>query len=330
MRSNSSILPPPSLRDSSIFPRRRRFSKMFSAGGQVPTQMEAPASAIALAMANPNPPSSATPATSARLPERSMGSMRAHIARAAPGCKSRDGVGCAAHAPLGVGDGGAGARRAGGRHGGRGRRGQRGHRGAGAACRRSPAAPRARDQQGAGRVRDLRFDAALRARRPARREARAGDVPRRACGIAVRRRARAAGSAVHAASAGAVAARRGGGGARPAALVLGAYDGFFGPGSGTFLILAFAFLFDLPLQRASADAKPVNFASNLAALALFSARGAVLWELALPMAAAQFAGGWLGAHLAVRGGDRLVRVVVLLVVVALVSKLAADMLRASG
>src|SRR6266851_4524454 len=114
------------------------------------------------------------------------------------------------------------------------------------------------------------------------------------------------------------------------ALVLGAYDGFFGPGSGTFLILAFAFLFDLPLQRASADAKPVNFASNLAALALFSARGAVLWEVALPMAAAQFAGGWLGAHLAVRGGDRLVRAIVFLVVFALVSKLAADMLRATG
>jgi uncharacterized membrane protein YfcA len=113
------------------------------------------------------------------------------------------------------------------------------------------------------------------------------------------------------------------------ALVLGAYDGFFGPGAGTFLILAFAFFFDLPLQRASADAKPVNFASNLAALALFSAQGAVLWEIALPMAAAQFAGGWLGAHLAVRGGDRLIRVAVLLVVVALVAKLATDMLRAA-
>jgi len=111
------------------------------------------------------------------------------------------------------------------------------------------------------------------------------------------------------------------------ALVLGAYDGFFGPGAGTFLILSFAFLFDLPLQRASADAKPVNFASNLAALALFSARGTVLWEIALPMAVAQFVGGWLGAHFAVRGGDRLVRVVVLLVVLGLVAKLATDMLR---
>jgi len=114
------------------------------------------------------------------------------------------------------------------------------------------------------------------------------------------------------------------------AFVLGAYDGFFGPGAGTFLILALAFLFGLPLQRASADAKPINFASNLAALALFSARGAVLWEVALPMAAAQFAGGYLGAHLAVRGGDRLVRVVALAVVLALVAKLGVDMLRASS
>ena len=112
------------------------------------------------------------------------------------------------------------------------------------------------------------------------------------------------------------------------ALVLGCYDGFFGPGAGTFLILALAFLFDLSLQRASADAKPINFASNLAALALFSARGAVLWKLALPMAAAQFAGAFFGAHLAVRGGDRVVRLVMLMVVLTLVAKLAADTFQA--
>src|SRR5438477_3631810 len=112
------------------------------------------------------------------------------------------------------------------------------------------------------------------------------------------------------------------------ALVLGCYDGFFGPGAGTFLILALAFLFHLPLQRASADAKPINFASNLAALALFSARGAVLWKLALPMAAAQFAGAFFGAHLAVRGGDRVVRLVMLMVVLTLVAKLAADTFQA--
>ncbi len=70
----------------------------------------------------------------------------------------------------------------------------------------------------------------------------------------------------------------------------------------------------------------VNFATNLSAVALFSSRGLVLWHVALPMAAAQFAGAWLGVHLAVRGGDTLVRKVVLGVVVALVLKLGRDVL----
>src|SRR5688500_18812524 len=74
--SNSSIFPLASLRDSSIFPRSRRLVKILSAGGQVPTQILAPASASDFAIANPNPPSSATPATSARLPVRSILSMR--------------------------------------------------------------------------------------------------------------------------------------------------------------------------------------------------------------------------------------------------------------
>ena len=79
------------------------------------------------------------------------------------------------------------------------------------------------------------------------------------------------------------------------------------------------------MREASADAKVVNFASNLAAVALFASRGLVAWNVALPMAAGQFAGGLAGAHLAVRGGDRLVRWVVLAVVVALVVKLGADL-----
>jgi uncharacterized membrane protein YfcA len=68
----------------------------------------------------------------------------------------------------------------------------------------------------------------------------------------------------------------------------------------------------------------VNFASNLAAMALFAAKGAVVWRIALPMAAAQLAGGWVGAHLAVRRGDALVRRVVVLVAVAAAAKLAWD------
>jgi uncharacterized protein len=64
----------------------------------------------------------------------------------------------------------------------------------------------------------------------------------------------------------------------------------------------------------------------LAALALFAGRGVVVWQVALPMAAAQFAGSTLGAHLAVRRGDAFVRRVVLLVVLALGVKLARDLL----
>src|SRR6266513_3601140 len=77
MRSNVSLPPDDSASDASILPRSSKVLKMPSAGGQVPRQIEAPASARALAMANPNPPSSATPATSARFPTRSMLSMRA-------------------------------------------------------------------------------------------------------------------------------------------------------------------------------------------------------------------------------------------------------------
>ncbi|XXF81520.1 TSUP family transporter [Myxococcaceae bacterium GXIMD 01537] len=106
---------------------------------------------------------------------------------------------------------------------------------------------------------------------------------------------------------------------------IGAYDGFFGPGTGTFLIVAFSTLLGHGMARASADAKVVNFASNLAAVSLFALKGVVLWPVALPMAAAQFTGGWVGAHLAVKGGDTLVRKVVLLVVVALVVKLGHDL-----
>jgi uncharacterized membrane protein YfcA len=111
------------------------------------------------------------------------------------------------------------------------------------------------------------------------------------------------------------------------ALVIGAYDGFFGPGTGTFLIFAFVIFFGAGMREASADAKVVNFASNLAAVALFASRDLVAWKVALPMAAGQFAGGLAGAHLAVRGTDRLVRWVVLLVVLALVVKLGADLVR---
>jgi uncharacterized membrane protein YfcA len=112
------------------------------------------------------------------------------------------------------------------------------------------------------------------------------------------------------------------------AFFCGGYDGFFGPGTGTLLIVGLAGLLALPLHQASAEAKAINFASNLAGVLLFAARGAVVWHTALPMAAGQLVGGWLGAHLTVRGGERIVRWVVLCVVAALVLKLSFDAFRA--
>lgn len=109
------------------------------------------------------------------------------------------------------------------------------------------------------------------------------------------------------------------------ALGIGAYDGFFGPGTGTFLIMGQVMFLGLSMTHASANAKVVNFASNCAAVALFGAQGAIVWAYALPMGAAQLAGAWLGAHSTVRLGDTLVRRVVLVVSVALVVKVGFDL-----
>lgn len=109
------------------------------------------------------------------------------------------------------------------------------------------------------------------------------------------------------------------------ALGIGAYDGFFGPGTGTFLIVGFVALCGKSLVRATADAKVVNFASNLAAVLAFAREGSVMWELALPMGAGQLVGGLIGARLAIKGGASLIRMMVLIVSGALVIKLGYDL-----
>ena len=111
----------------------------------------------------------------------------------------------------------------------------------------------------------------------------------------------------------------------PIALALGFYDGFFGPGVGSMLIVVFVLVFGDSLTRASGNAKVVNLASNVAALALFASRGTVIWRIAIPMAAANALGAFVGARLAVERGDRFVRVVVLGVVTVLVLKMAYDL-----
>ncbi|HVY44394.1 MAG TPA: TSUP family transporter, partial [Minicystis sp.] len=109
-------------------------------------------------------------------------------------------------------------------------------------------------------------------------------------------------------------------------LALGAYDGFFGPGTGTLLIAAYTTLFHDDLTRATANAKVANLASNLAALAYYAAASSVLWKVSLPMAAGQAVGAAVGARLAVRGGARLIRVALVVVTIAIAAKLLAGML----
>jgi uncharacterized protein len=112
------------------------------------------------------------------------------------------------------------------------------------------------------------------------------------------------------------------------ALLIGCYDGFFGPGTGTFLIVGFVVLCGRSIGGATADAKVVNFASNLAAAALFAARGKVIWSIAAPMAIAQIVGGVIGARLAIYRGAALVRAMVLIVSALLVTKIAYDLISA--
>jgi len=107
--------------------------------------------------------------------------------------------------------------------------------------------------------------------------------------------------------------------------VFGFYDGFFGPGTGSFLILIFASLFGFEFLVASGSAKMVNCATNLASVIYFVATRQVLYNLAIPMALCNIAGSIAGTHLAILKGSRFVRVVFLVIVAALIAKLGSDM-----
>lgn len=112
------------------------------------------------------------------------------------------------------------------------------------------------------------------------------------------------------------------------ALVLGAligfYDGFFGPGTGSFLIFLFVRCYAWDFLRASAAAKVVNVSTNLAALAWFVPVGAIMAKVAAAMAVANLAGAWVGAHLAIKNGASFVRRVFIVVVSVLIARLVWD------
>jgi len=105
------------------------------------------------------------------------------------------------------------------------------------------------------------------------------------------------------------------------ALVVGFYDGLFGPGTGSFLTMGFVALFGLGITRAAGHAKALNLASNLGALALFIPSGDVLWPAAAAMAAGQLAGGYLGALTGIRFGARVIRPLVVVISLLLAVRL---------
>lgn len=107
-------------------------------------------------------------------------------------------------------------------------------------------------------------------------------------------------------------------------LVIGWYDGFFGPGTGSFFIFLLVRLLGYDFLNASASAKLLNVATNAAALLLFALKGHVWWHLALVMAVANVAGSLVGTALALRLGAGFVRQVFIAVVGALILKTAYD------
>ncbi len=106
-----------------------------------------------------------------------------------------------------------------------------------------------------------------------------------------------------------------------AGLVLGFYDGFFGPGVGTFWAIAFVVSLGFDLRKATGYTKVMNFMSNLASLILFIAGGAVLWLFGIIMAAGQIAGAAIGARLVIVRGSRFIRPVFLSIVILTILKL---------
>ncbi|WP_259370965.1 MULTISPECIES: TSUP family transporter [Streptomyces] len=105
---------------------------------------------------------------------------------------------------------------------------------------------------------------------------------------------------------------------------IGFYDGIFGPGTGTFLIMTFTGLLAMEFLQASVLAKVVNVGTNLGALTVFATQGRVIWLLGAAMAVCNIVGARLGAGTALRRGSGFVRVVLLVVVAAMVVRLGVD------
>jgi uncharacterized protein len=106
--------------------------------------------------------------------------------------------------------------------------------------------------------------------------------------------------------------------------VIGFYDGFFGPGTGSFLIFIFIGLIGFSFLAASASAKVINFATNLAAVLYFALTNHIVYSLAIPMAGCTMLGSFLGSRVAVVRGSGFVRILFLVVVIGVIVRLSYD------
>lgn len=107
-------------------------------------------------------------------------------------------------------------------------------------------------------------------------------------------------------------------------LVIGFYDGIFGPGTGSFLMVVLVAVIGMEFLDATVTTKITNWSTNCAALLIFGTHGHIVWGIGLTMAIANIAGNQIGARLALRGGSEFVRSAFLLVTVILIIKLAID------
>jgi len=107
-------------------------------------------------------------------------------------------------------------------------------------------------------------------------------------------------------------------------LFLGFYDGFFGPGTGSFLILIFITLFGMEFLMASAHAKMINIATNISALIYFIISGNIVYKIAIPLAMSNMLGSYLGAKMAFKKGNKFIRRFYLLIVFLLILKFVYD------
>ena len=106
--------------------------------------------------------------------------------------------------------------------------------------------------------------------------------------------------------------------------VVGLYDGFIGPGTGSFLVVAFIAIMGFDFLHASANAKMVNLATNFGSICLFMLKGKIIWAIAIPMAFSNAFGGWLGAKLAINKGNKFIRIFFLIVVIGTLIRFAYD------